>query len=516
MAKTSATSTAPNDAPASSPAAGGDGWTQRILTLNPKRRGIFIWTDALRKNVPEIASCKAGVLNLFLRSTTAALSVNENADPDVRTDLENALDRVVPGTDVLDATSRSAFVGVSLDVPVQGGKLALGTWQGLYLCEWGDGAEPCQVVATLVDASDDVRCTRNVTIRAPRRGCHLVQDEVDDAFKPTRNRLKPGAKPGLANLLIRHTSASLTMNENADPTVRGDLEAALNRIVPEEWHHTLFEHVEEGPDDMTAHVKSTLLGCSLTVPVDATGRMNTGTWQGVYLCEHRNVGGMGVGHAREVATTLIDGAGVANTAGQTTVTLTAPGGSPLRIEKSTSMRPTDVPDSGLLCDLLWSDPERNEPGWGENDRGCSYTFGPKIVDQFCTDHGFDLVCRAHQVMDGGYEFFCKRKLATVFSASNYCGDQGNRGSILNVDKRLKCSLVILLPNDDQETHELLAGTTSASSSVGAGQAMQDEICDELGSIFDAAGTSEVAMDRVPSPPPTHRAPSPRPGVRVME
>jgi secondary thiamine-phosphate synthase enzyme len=325
MAKTSATSTAPNDAPASSPAAGGDGWTQRILTLNPKRRGIFIWTDALRKNVPEIASCKAGVLNLFLRSTTAALSVNENADPDVRTDLENALDRVVPGTDVLDATSRSAFVGVSLDVPVQGGKLALGTWQGLYLCEWGDGAEPCQVVATLVDASDDVRCTRNVTIRAPRRGCHLVQDEVDDAFKPTRNRLKPGAKPGLANLLIRHTSASLTMNENADPTVRGDLEAALNRIVPEEWHHTLFEHVEEGPDDMTAHVKSTLLGCSLTVPVDATGRMKTGTWQGVYLCEHRNVGGMGVGHAREVTTTLIDGAGVANTAGQTTVTLTAPG-----------------------------------------------------------------------------------------------------------------------------------------------------------------------------------------------
>lgn len=175
-----------------------------------------------------------------------------------------------------------------------------------------------------------------------------------------------------------------------------------------------------------------------------------------------------------------------------------------------------VPSDGLVCDLLWSDPERNEPGWGENDRGCSYTFGPKIVDQFCTDHGFDLVCRAHQVMDGGYEFFCKRKLATVFSASNYCGDQGNRGSILNVDKRLKCSLVILLPNDDQETHELLAGTTSASSSVGAGQAMKDEICDELGSIFDAARASEVAMDRVPSPPPTHRAPSPRPGVRVME
>ena len=71
--------------------------------------------------------CQAGVLNLFLRSTTAALSVNENADPDVRTDLENALDRIVPGTESLDAVARSSFVGVSMDVPVQGGKLAFGT-----------------------------------------------------------------------------------------------------------------------------------------------------------------------------------------------------------------------------------------------------------------------------------------------------------------------------------------------------------------------------------------------------
>jgi secondary thiamine-phosphate synthase enzyme len=115
------------------------------------------------------------------------------------------------------------------------------------------------------------------------------------------------------------------MNENADPTVRGDMEAALNRIVPERWHDDLFAHVEEGPDDMTAHVKSTLFGSSLTVPVDANGRMRTGTWQGVYLCEHRNIGGMGVGHAREIATAMLDGSGAANTAGQGTVTLTAPG-----------------------------------------------------------------------------------------------------------------------------------------------------------------------------------------------
>ena len=87
---TSATSTVPRGAPAST-AKGGEGWTQRVLTLSPKQRGIFIWTDSLRRNVPEISSCQAGVINLFLRPTTAALSVNENADPDVRTDLENAL-----------------------------------------------------------------------------------------------------------------------------------------------------------------------------------------------------------------------------------------------------------------------------------------------------------------------------------------------------------------------------------------------------------------------------------------
>lgn len=173
-----------------------------------------------------------------------------------------------------------------------------------------------------------------------------------------------------------------------------------------------------------------------------------------------------------------------------------------------------VPSQGLVCDLLWSDPERNEPDWGENERGCSYTFGPKIVDTFCNEHGFDLVCRAHQVMDGGYEFFCKRKLATVFSASNYCGDQGNRGSILCVDKRLKCSLVILLPDDEQESHDILSGTTSASSSMGAQQIKEnDEDLHELDSIFNQS--QEIDMNRIPSPPPTNRAPSPRPGLQVM-
>ena len=169
----------------------------------------------------------------------------------------------------------------------------------------------------------------------------------------------------------------------------------------------------------------------------------------------------------------------------------------------------NIPDKGLVCDLLWSDPDKNEPSWGENERGCSYTFGPQIVEDFCNKHGFDLVCRAHQVMDGGYEFFCKRRLATVFSASNYCGDYGNRGSILCVDPDLKCSLVILLPNDQQEAHALLSPTASTTDS---NEADENE---ELASIFSSPQggvvSGEIDVERLPSPPPTMRAPSPRPG-----
>ena len=84
-------------------------------------------------------------------------------------------------------------------------------------------------------------------------------------------------------------------------------------------------------------------------------------------------------------------------------------------------RPCDIPDQGLLCDLLWSDPDNDIVGWGQNDRGVSYTFGPDVVANFLQKHDFDLICRAHQVVEDGYEFFAKRQLVTLFSAPNYCG-----------------------------------------------------------------------------------------------
>lgn len=109
------------------------------------------------------------------------------------------------------------------------------------------------------------------------------------------------------------------------------------------------------------------------------------------------------------------------------------------------VRPTDVPDTGLLCDLLWSDPEKDISGWGENDRGVSFTFGPDVVQGFLRKHSLDLVCRAHQVVEDGYEFFARRALVTLFSAPNYCGEFDNCASIMTVDERLCCAFQILRP-----------------------------------------------------------------------
>ncbi|VDP44141.1 unnamed protein product [Echinostoma caproni] len=106
------------------------------------------------------------------------------------------------------------------------------------------------------------------------------------------------------------------------------------------------------------------------------------------------------------------------------------------------MRPTDVPEQGLLCDLLWSDPDKDVSGWGENDRGVSFTFGPDVVAKFLHKHDLDLICRAHQVVEDGYEFFAKRQLVTLFSAPNYCGEFDNAGAMMSVDDTLLCSFQV--------------------------------------------------------------------------
>jgi len=108
-------------------------------------------------------------------------------------------------------------------------------------------------------------------------------------------------------------------------------------------------------------------------------------------------------------------------------------------------RPMNVPDTGFICDLLWSDPEKNVNGWGENERGVSYVFGPDIVSNFLKKQDLDLICRAHQVVQDGYEFFANRQLVTVFSAPNYCDEFDNSAAIMNVSHDLSCSFKILQP-----------------------------------------------------------------------
>jgi len=103
-----------------------------------------------------------------------------------------------------------------------------------------------------------------------------------------------------------------------------------------------------------------------------------------------------------------------------------------------------VPDQGLLCDLLWSDPDKDISGWGENDRGVSFTFGSEVVSKFLHKHDLDLTCRAHQVVEDGYEFFAKRQLVTLFSAPNYCGEFDNAGAMMSVDETLMCSFQVNL------------------------------------------------------------------------
>jgi secondary thiamine-phosphate synthase enzyme len=129
-------------------------------------------------------------------------------------------------------------------------------------------------------------------LKERRRGFHLITDEIVENVPELKD-----VKAGLMHVFIKHTSASLTINENADPTVRIDFESHFNKYVPENAPY--YEHDTEGPDDMPAHIKASLLGSSVSIPV-TNGRLNLGTWQGIYLCEHRNRGGR-----RKVVVTIL-------------------------------------------------------------------------------------------------------------------------------------------------------------------------------------------------------------------
>ncbi len=129
-------------------------------------------------------------------------------------------------------------------------------------------------------------------LAAKPRGFHLITQEVLSQLPELQD-----IQTGIAHIFIQHTSASLTINENADPTVREDFETHFRRAIPEDM--SLYQHTYEGADDMTSHIKSSILGSSVSIPI-TNGRFNLGTWQGVYLCEHRIHGG-----SRKLVVTLM-------------------------------------------------------------------------------------------------------------------------------------------------------------------------------------------------------------------
>ncbi|HIF9275772.1 TPA: secondary thiamine-phosphate synthase enzyme YjbQ [Photobacterium damselae] len=124
---------------------------------------------------------------------------------------------------------------------------------------------------------------KQIELTAKSRGFHLISDEIEQQLPELAQYTV-----GLCHLFILHTSASLTINENADPTVRSDLEAHINKLVPERAPY--YRHTYEGDDDMPAHIKASLLGSSVMIPIK-NGRLALGTWQGIYLGEHRDYGG---------------------------------------------------------------------------------------------------------------------------------------------------------------------------------------------------------------------------------
>jgi secondary thiamine-phosphate synthase enzyme len=121
---------------------------------------------------------------------------------------------------------------------------------------------------------------KTFVLPAFKRGFHLITGKIESQIPELKN-----VSVGLAHIFIHHTSASLTINENADPTVRQDFESHFNKMVPENAPY--YKHTLEGPDDMPAHIKASLLGSSVSIPVTG-GHFNLGTWQGIYLCEHRD------------------------------------------------------------------------------------------------------------------------------------------------------------------------------------------------------------------------------------
>eukprot|EP00727_Mastigamoeba_balamuthi_P001357 m51a1_g11218 hypothetical protein (566) ;mRNA; r:27963-30306 len=246
-------------------------WVQTRVRVALRGSGACkLCTSDVLAQIPGLPS--DGVLHLFCLTPLVSLCLDENADPTVRRDLEEAVKRMARG----DAAVSAALCGSSsLTVPIRGSRLALGTWQGVYVCSWSPrSATPAaELVATARPTPSPP-----TSLRLRARG------HSDNAVASAD--VAGGAAEGLAHVLVRHTSASVCVAPEGSR-----VDAALDGAVPEAWNDDLFEHTYEGPDDMPAHVKCAMVGACVTCPVSPAGALLLPDGHRVAMLEHRSAHG---------------------------------------------------------------------------------------------------------------------------------------------------------------------------------------------------------------------------------
>ena len=229
--------------------------------------------------------CHVCLVNDALNAS--GVTINENCDPAVRRDVMRAFSELE-----FDATVMKR----SVSVPILSGAMAFGTWQGLYLCNFkNDNNDKEEVLIRTTVRESDFKKTKRGEFVAPRRGCHDATTTIATTVDIT------DVKMGVLNVMIKHTSASLTINDGRKAE---ELESGLNTLIPESWNDTFLEHTMEGPDDCPAHIKATILGETMNVPIRDGKLVLSSENEHILLCEHRNVGGYGGGFRREFIATV--------------------------------------------------------------------------------------------------------------------------------------------------------------------------------------------------------------------
>jgi len=270
-------------------------WFQRTIEITcPKSACCYLATGPILSKFPELRKIKSGVVNFHLDGPGGSLSINENADPTVRTDMDGAVERMgkkgVKSETKDRLAFKSALFGQSLTLPVSNGSILFGTWQGIYLCSWDTGNTKDKPVRKLIVTAfnDPHALVKHTTVRPPKRGVHDITGSVVQSFGLSNqsNGSKRQKTNGAVFVMVRHTSASMGLSAVKEKA-RTALDNAFDSVVPSRWNEEFFIHTYEGPDDMPGHVKSSLFGVSAVIPV-TNGNVDLPSATGLVLGEHRD------------------------------------------------------------------------------------------------------------------------------------------------------------------------------------------------------------------------------------